>query len=128
MGRIISRLVMISLTFGLVLAATSSFGQVGDPKNLQVLKGLSGKEVRDYMKSVSDGVGQKCLYCHNLKDYSSDELKPKKIAREFLKMVKDVNAQVVTINKAVMNKSKLDQVTCYTCHHGSLEIVTAAPK
>ena len=119
---------MFGVAFGLVLAATSSFAQVGDPKNLQVLKGMSGKEVRDYMKGVSDGLGQKCLYCHNLKDYSSDELKPKKVAREFLKMVKDINAQVVTVNKAVMNKSKLDLVTCYTCHHGSLEIVTAAAK
>lgn len=122
------RLVMFGVAFGLVLAATSTIAQVGDPKNLQVLKGLSGKEVRDYMKSVSEGVGQKCLYCHNLKDYSSDELKPKKVAREFLKMVKDINAQTATINKTLMNKTKLDQVTCYTCHHGSLEIVTSAAK
>lgn len=128
MGRFMGRLVMFGVAFGLVLAATSTIAQVGDPKNLQVLKGLSGKEVRDYMKSVSEGVGQKCLYCHNLKDYSSDELKPKKVAREFLKMVKDINAQTATINKTLMNKTKLDQVTCYTCHHGSLEIVTSAAK
>jgi len=119
---------MVGVAIALMLTGVSAYGQVGDPKNLQVLKGMSGKEVRDYMKGVSDGIGQKCAYCHNLKDYSSDEMKPKKVGREFIKLVKDINAQVVTINKNVMSKSKLDQVTCYTCHAGALEIATAAKK
>jgi hypothetical protein len=119
-------LLAAGVAVGLLLAGASVYAQVGEPKNLQVLKGKSSKEVRDYMKTVADGLGQKCNYCHNLKDYSSDELKPKKVAREFLKMVQSINTQVATINKNVMAKSKLEEVTCYTCHQGSLEIVTAA--
>jgi cytochrome c553 len=94
------------------------------PKNVQVLTDLSTREIRDYMKSVSSGIGEKCVYCHNLKDYSSDEKETKLIGREFIKLVEQVNEQVAAINKNVMNKENLQPVTCYTCHAGELAIIS----
>lgn len=93
-------------------------------KNVQVLTDLSTREIRDYMKSVSSGIGEKCVYCHNLKDYSSDEKETKLIGREFIKLVEQVNEQVAAINKNVMNKENLQPVTCYTCHAGELAIIS----
>lgn len=115
----IARLFMIT---AVVLAASVVQAQKA-PKNVQVLTDLSTKEIRDYMKTVSSGIGEKCNYCHNMKAYDSDELKPKLVAREYMKLVKEINTQVATINKNIMKKSKLEMVTCYTCHAGSLEIV-----
>ncbi|HIG47326.1 MAG TPA: c-type cytochrome [candidate division Zixibacteria bacterium] len=94
------------------------------PKNVQVLKDLSTKEIRTYMKAVSRGIGEKCNYCHDMKAYDKDDKKPKLVAREYLKLVNEINTQVAMINKNVMKKSRLEMVTCYTCHAGSLEIVT----
>lgn len=97
--------------------------QSGQPKNVQVLKDKPIKELRDFMKNVvADGIGAKCNFCHNMKDYSSDEIKNKQIAREMLKMVNDINTQVAAINRSVMKKGELKTVTCYTCHRGDVEI------
>ena len=69
------------------------------PKNVQVLKDLSIKEIRTYMKAVSSGIGEKCNYCHDMKAYDKDEKKPKLVAREYLKLVNEINTQVAMINK-----------------------------
>jgi hypothetical protein len=115
----IAQLVMMAAMIFVVSAVQAQKA----PKNVQVLKGLSTKEIRAYMKTVSSGVGEKCNYCHNMKAYDSDENKPKLVAREYMKLVNEINTQVAMINKNIMKKSKLETVTCYTCHAGSLEIV-----
>ena len=94
------------------------------PKNVQVLTDLSSREIRAYMKSVSSGIGEKCVYCHNLKDYASDEKETKLIGREFIKLVEQINKQVMTINTNTMKKQNLQTVTCYTCHAGELAIIS----
>ena len=94
------------------------------PKNVQVLTDLSSREIRAYMKSVSSGIGEKCVYCHNLKDYASDEKETKLIGREFIKLVEQINKQVTTINTNTMKKQNLQTVTCYTWHAGELAIIS----
>ena len=94
------------------------------PKTVQVLTDLSSREIRAYMKSVSSGIGEKCVYCHNLKDYASDEKETKLIGREFIKLVEQINKQVTTINTNTMKKQNLQTVTCYTCHAGELAIIS----
>lgn len=127
MGRLSYALVLSGLVTGMVMASAPAHAQVGEPKNVQVLKGKSTKEIREFMKSFTAGLGVKCDFCHNLKDYPSDE-KPSKITgREFLKMMNTINQQVAAINRTAMKKQKVDQVTCYTCHHGQKEIVSKAP-
>jgi photosynthetic reaction center cytochrome c subunit len=71
-----------------------------------------------YMSAyVVPGVGQSCEYCHNLKDFSSDENPKKVIARNMLVM------QFETQNKWVSKLPKPEgqpayQLTCGTCHYG----------
>ena len=115
---------VIAACFVLTVLVDATVDAQRTPKNVQVLTDLSTREVRDYMKSVSSGIGEKCDYCHNLKDYSSDEKETKLIGREFIKLVEQLNEQVAAINTAVMKKADLQPVTCYTCHAGELTIVS----
>lgn len=115
---------IIAACFVLTVLVDMSVDAQRTPKNVQVLTDFSSREIRDYMKSVSSGIGEKCVYCHNLKDYASDEKETKLIGREFIKLVEQINKQVTTINMDIMKKQNLQTVTCYTCHAGELAIIT----
>ncbi len=115
---------VIAACFVLTVLVDASVDAQRAPKNVQVLTDLSTREIRDYMKSVSSGIGEKCVYCHNLKDYSSDEKETKLVGREFIRLVEQINEQVAAINTNVMKKAELQPVTCYTCHAGELAIIS----
>ena len=115
---------ILAACFVLTVLVDVSVNAQRTPKNVQVLTDLSSREIRAYMKSVSSGIGEKCVYCHNLKDYASDEKETKLIGREFIKLVEQINKQVMTINTSTMKKQNLQTVTCYTCHAGELAIIS----
>ncbi len=115
---------IIAACFVLTVLVDASVDAQREPKNVQVLTDRSTREIRDFMKTVSSGIGEKCVYCHNLKDYSSDEKETKLIGREFIKLVVQINEQVAAINTNVMSKENLQPVTCYTCHAGELAIIS----
>ena len=126
MNRLTAVLMVAAMVAGGLMIGSQSYAQVGQPKNVQVLTDKSTKEIRTYMKNLTGGLGVKCNFCHNMKDYSSDEKEKKRVAREFLKMVMETNKQIAAINRTIMKKSKLTEVTCFTCHHGDLEVQTTA--
>jgi len=115
---------VIAACFVMTVLVDATVDAQRPPKNVQVLTDLSTREIRDYMKTVSSGIGEKCDYCHNLKDYPSDEKETKLIGREFIRLVEQLNVQVAAINENVMNKEDLQLVTCYTCHAGELTIIS----
>ena len=125
MNRVIAGLVSAGLITGGLMIGSQSYAQTGQPKNVQVLKGKNTKEIRHVMKGITGALGVKCIFCHNPKDYSSDEKPKKLVGREFLKMVGETNKQIAAINRSVMKKSKLTSVTCFTCHQGDLEVASA---
>lgn len=80
-------------------------------KNVQVLTDLTPEQLQDYMADVTEALGvDKCTFCH-VKDKSSDELEHKKVAREFMKLTRDINAMSPI-------KEGEKKVTCFTCHRG----------
>ncbi|MFB3895187.1 MAG: c-type cytochrome [bacterium] len=90
------------------------------PKNVQVLKGKTTPEVMQIMAtSINPGLGFQCSSCHEVKDFSSDAKPEKIVARKMLKMVSEVNQNYFA-------DPKLKQVTCYMCHRGKEEPLTAA--
>lgn len=115
---------VIAACFVMTVLVDATVDAQRTPKNVQVLTDLSTRDIREYMKSVSSGIGEKCDYCHNLKDYASDEKETKLIGREFIRLVEQVNEQVTAINSNVMQKEDLQLVTCYTCHAGELTIIS----
>ncbi|MYI99395.1 MAG: photosynthetic reaction center cytochrome c subunit [Gemmatimonadetes bacterium] len=115
---------VIAACFVMTVLVDATVDAQRTPQNVQGLTDLSTRDIREYMKSVSSGIGEKCDYCHNLKDYASDEKETKLIGREFIRLVEQVNEQVTAINSNVMKKEDLQLVTCYTCHAGELTIIS----
>ena len=85
------------------------------PKNLKV---LTPEELQaGAMRQATTGLGVMCTACH-VDDRSSDEKPMKLTARMMFAMVKDINSKF-TDGKV--------HVTCYTCHRGAEQPLTAPP-
>ena len=97
-----------------MLLLLPAFAQEG-PKNLKVLKpedlqaGIMGK--------FTVAMGRNCTFCH-AQDRSSDEKPEKLTARKMIQMVHDINANFA---------DGKEHVTCYTCHRGDTQPLTAPP-
>lgn len=93
------------------------------PKNLKVLpKEMARKDVTALMKTFNKALGVKCSFCHNTKDYASDEKKHKDIARSFMRMTLEMEKN--TFNYDGAPKVRFN---CYMCHRGQEEPVLNPP-
>ena len=85
-------------------------GGGGGPKNVQV---LGQADLPSTMQSFVQALGLlekgTCTYCH-VEDRSSDEKKPKQVARRMITMMRAINGTF---------PDGQQHVTCYTCHRGS---------
>ena len=70
------------------------------------------------MAAFRAGLGVMCTYCHVQGDFASDDNPKKDIARMMISMAKDINAK--------FPDGKM-HVTCFTCHRGAEEPLTAPP-
>lgn len=86
----------------------------GEYSNLQVLpETITKTELLDTMKLVTKSLDVKCNFCHrtDVRDYASDEIEKKVIAREMMRMVEMINGEHFTWSGA-------PEATCFMCHHG----------
>ena len=89
----------------------------GEPQNLQILPADTElTDLKKIMVGVSSALGVKCTFCHDVKNYPSDEMEHKKQARAMFAMVKSINTEFFAYEGA-------PQVTCFTCHAGHEEPV-----
>lgn len=90
----------------------------GEPpfKNLQVLQDFPREKVLDGMEYIAFALGTRCEFCHNAQDFSNDDKKEKKTARQMMKML-------FAINKDNFNGRA--SVSCYTCHQGRYQPMIA---
>lgn len=82
-------------------------------KNVKVLTDVSAAEFMRLQQAITNWVSPKegCAFCHNTKDFSSDEKPTKLAARRMFEMTRYINSAWAThVNPA--------GVTCYTCHRG----------
>ena len=86
-----------------------------DLKNIQVLKGMSHDEVIQSMQFITGALGVDCDTCHvgrspdGQTHFDLDDKRPKKTARDMMKMVKSINDTYF---------EGQSRVTCATCHSG----------
>ncbi|MDQ1409499.1 MAG: photosynthetic reaction center cytochrome c subunit [Acidobacteriaceae bacterium] len=83
-------------------------------KNIQVLKGIPADQLIPAMQFITASLGVDCEYCHDHQAMDGDDKKPKKIARQMMTMMFDID------------KNNFDgrlEVTCYTCHRGAAKPV-----
>jgi photosynthetic reaction center cytochrome c subunit len=84
-------------------------------KNIQALKGIPADQLIPAMQFITASLGADCEYCHDHQAMDSDDKKPKKIARQMMTMMFDID------------KSNFDgrlEVTCYTCHRGATKPIS----
>jgi len=88
----------------------------GGGKNVQV---LGGADIPATMQGFVQALGLldkgTCAYCH-VEDRSSDEKRPKQVARRMITMMRGING---TFGDGQVH------VTCYTCHRGNTKPLTA---
>ena len=79
-------------------------------KNIQALKGIPADQLIPAMQFITASLGVDCEFCHVHEKMDSDDKKPKKIARQMMTMMLEID------------KNNFDgrlEVTCYTCHRGA---------
>jgi photosynthetic reaction center cytochrome c subunit len=84
-------------------------------KNIQVLKGIPADQLIPAMQFITASLGVDCEYCHDHQAMDSDDKKPKKVARQMMTMMFDID------------KNNFDgrlEVTCYSCHRGAAKPVS----
>ena len=97
-------------------------GKEGQPaeavfKNIQLLKGIQAVRVLRIMESgFTRALGVKCSHCHDAKSWSSDDKKEKRIARDMMRMMQDINGKYLPSISGL--KSDTPAVSCATCHRG----------
>ena len=85
------------------------------PKNLKLLQPA---EVRPMMGAFRTALGVECTFCHVQGDFASDDNPHKETARHMITLMRDINGK--------FPDGKV-HVSCYTCHRGAQEPITAPP-
>jgi len=83
-------------------------------KNIQVLKGIPADQLIPAMQFISASLGVECEYCHVQHAMDKDDKKPKLTARKMITIMMQIDAD---------NFKNAREVTCYTCHRGSVHPV-----
>lgn len=90
-------------------------------KNIQSMKGMpAGRLVRVMNMGYSRALGVACTHCHFGPDYSSDEKRPKRAAREMMAMNKMINERLRSLQN-LEGKPEENFVNCTTCHRGQVD-------
>ncbi len=112
---------IIIYIFTIISVITSLGIMQSQPKNLQVLKFESERELKKHMKEIGKDLGVKCTFCHDLNDKSIDT-EHKLVAREMMKMQMDLNKQYFAmIGDSLLKHENTLQISCWTCHRGAKE-------
>ncbi len=83
-------------------------------KNIQALKGIPADQLIPAMQFVTASLGVECQFCHVEGAFDKDDKKTKQAARKMMEMM------------FAINKDNFDghrEVTCYSCHRGSIHPV-----
>jgi len=79
-------------------------------QNIQILKGKPASRLPGMMKALNNLLGVQCTYCHVAEAWQKEEPQPKRTARRMFEMVANISEK---------HFDGRNQVTCWTCHHGS---------
>ncbi len=93
-------------------------GRGGPPKNIQILKDVPQDQLNLTMQYISSSLGVPCSYCHVQGQNDLDDKEPKKIARDMMKMVSDVNGRFF---------DGKERLSCASCHNGRAKPLRTPP-
>lgn len=118
-----SRLSLSTLGLGalLLLAGLPSAAVADKPAgkrftNLKVMpKDTTKEQMKKVMKAQSVALGVDCEFCHEENDMASDKNEHKLVARQMMKMTREINAKWFGKDKGA------EFVSCAMCHRGKSE-------
>lgn len=84
------------------------------------LRDMPDAEIKKYMKGVADGLGVKCSFCHEGKDYASEAIPIKDFARKKIGMVR-------WLNEKYRPEGAKWEYSCFSCHRGQVRPVPSIP-
>ena len=89
-------------------------------KNIQHLKGVpAGRLLRIMNGGYSRALGVACTHCHMEQDFSSDDKRPKRAAREMALMHRSINEQLGKMQN-LAPRPEGRAINCTTCHRGAV--------
>ena len=118
------------------IAASLAFISADEPKfkNLKILKkNISKKELDSVMHFFTASLGEKCTFCHvrneeaKTMDFASESNPNKGVARYMMRMNAKINKKYFKDKENEDKGTKIQAVTCYTCHHGKGEPEVKGP-
>lgn len=83
-------------------------------KNIQILKDIPADQLLPSMQFISASLGVECSYCHVDHAFDKDDKRSKQTARQMMTMMFAIDKN---------NFNGRTQVTCYTCHRGSPDVI-----
>ena len=92
-------------------------------KNIQVdfLKKVpAGRLLLIMNQGYSRALGVNCKHCHVEDDFSKDDLRPKRCARDMALMHFDINQRLAKMQNLEPNPNG-HFINCSTCHHGQID-------
>ena len=90
-------------------------------KNIQTLKTTpAGRFLLIMNRGYSQALGVTCTHCHVEQDFSSDEKRPKRAAREMATMHRLINDQLSKMQNLDPNPQG-HFINCSTCHRGTVD-------
>ena len=93
-------------------------------KNIQWLKGVpAGRLLLIMNLGYSRALGVNCTHCHMEQDFSSDDKRPKRAAREMAVMHRMINEQLKKMQNLEPKPNRA--INCSTCHRGAVDPVAA---
>ena len=92
-------------------------------KNLKI-EWLKDVPAGDFLGIMNGGyakaLGVRCTHCHVEDDFASDDLRPKRAAREMATMHHDINQQLARM-KDLEGTPQDRFINCATCHRGRID-------
>ena len=93
-------------------------------KNIQWLKGVPARRMLAIMNlGYSRALGVNCTHCHMEQDFSSDDKRPKRAAREMAVMHRMINEQLKKMQNLEPKPNRA--INCSTCHRGAVDPLAA---
>jgi hypothetical protein len=90
-------------------------------KNVQIMKAAPAARFLNIMNlGYSRALGVTCTYCHLEQDFSSDDKRPKRAAREMAAMHRGINEQLAKMENLEPNPQG-HFINCSTCHRGAVD-------
>jgi len=88
--------------------------------NIQILRTVpAGRLLLIMNRGYSHALGVTCTHCHVEQDFSSDEKRPKRAAREMALMYRSINEQLAKMQNLEPNPEG-HSINCTTCHRGAV--------